>query len=1208
MPVTIRHRLSASANLARPRDGPSDEYHWTPADYRTAPCDAWLAAYLLSLAVQGHLDSRLLASEWAAVAPESSLSVENPSRPHRRTALATPITGRLWCSRRSVFPDGTISGITLADVLASPLACRYLTARHPWGDLMQGWEPIALKLAGSVLRAATTAVVRSSLAPKPGIGVTSNPAPTRLRNRLLSPKEISDKDIRAFSDHVLKLTQSLQDTEFRELPENEITATLELVSSTISRATVDIFECDLEPTLYAEQVVAQSRNAITGALLSEAAEQFYYRLTYEVSAQVVHFATTWPAFLATINAEQLKRINRMAKDLNLIRESAIDAATQMETRFEERYCALIIEKLDHLELFGITLANAEAKAYSLSTAYISLALAEAEGAAHKIHHSSPRDKMSSVSAEIQKDPALRQDEYFEQSVGSMRSETALAAFQRILLRGEAGSGKTTLLFWLAVNAARRSLDGALSSLNGYIPFMLPLRRFAAGDLPSPTEFLREVGRHLAGEMPHQWVNRVLRSGRALVLVDGVDELPEDRRDEARTWLRDLLSTYPQARYIVTSRPAAAEESWLGQDGFASLDLLPMGRADIENFVKHWHEAAEECLPIGAQEADFEDLETYQEELINAIGNQRQLRRLASNPLLCALLCTLNRDRRMQLPKGRMELYAAALEMLLVRRDVERKINHPEAPSLTLQQKKRMLGHLAYWLLRNEFSDCTETQATAQFGAALASMPTVQTTGEQAFRYLLVRSGVLREPVDGRVDFVHRTFQEYLAAEHLIALGDHLGVLISHAHLDQWHEVATMAVGHARPNERGEILDKLITRGQKESEHLTRLHLLAAACLESADELDPATYARVQACAAALIPPKRLSEAKELAAAGEAVLSLLPRGNRRVLVSEAAATVRTAAIIGGESALEILSSYGNDSRVAVYKELARAWSQFDVREYALKVMSKSPHVTSLVLDNPDILTTLDLFPNLRRLVVRFAMDSLEWLNRVPGLVVARLVISDSETDLSPLATQSSLRELRLVAYDGAHRNLGPLRELDALSVLEVASPGSRDSQGGGVSLANIPPHSNLSHLALLHCGSAPFEGGSRLPNLQTLMLVPGRMVDFSGVENFAGIRSLRLRGIEAYENEDKIESLTSLRTVSVMAMNPFQSLINALAKLPQLKELEIQCLTDAVDSIDLNPFRGSSGLSITIFASRHVAIFQDSSDAAKVVIHRFDLDE
>ena len=69
--------------------------------------------------------------------------------------------------------------------------------------------------------------------------------------------------------------------------------------------------------------------------------------------------------------------------------------------------------------------------------------------------------------------------------------------------------------------------------NDTVPFFIPLRRYVNRSLPAPEEFPLAVGRNLSHEMPAGWVHGLLRAGRALVLVDGVDEMPEGQRDQVR---------------------------------------------------------------------------------------------------------------------------------------------------------------------------------------------------------------------------------------------------------------------------------------------------------------------------------------------------------------------------------------------------------------------------------------------------------------------------------------------------------------------------------------------------------------------------------------------------------------------------------------------------------------------------------------------------
>src|SRR3989454_10771983 len=103
-------------------------------------------------------------------------------------------------------------------------------------------------------------------------------------------------------------------------------------------------------------------------------------------------------------------------------------------------------------------------------------------------------------------------------------DVVLASSQRLLIRGSAGSGKTTLLQWIAVKAATKSFEGPLTHWNDMLPFYVRLRQYVRSDLPRPELFIEFSAPAIADTMPKGWVHTALRSGRALVLVDGVDEL------------------------------------------------------------------------------------------------------------------------------------------------------------------------------------------------------------------------------------------------------------------------------------------------------------------------------------------------------------------------------------------------------------------------------------------------------------------------------------------------------------------------------------------------------------------------------------------------------------------------------------------------------------------------------------------------------------
>ncbi len=132
----------------------------------------------------------------------------------------------------------------------------------------------------------------------------------------------------------------------------------------------------------------------------------------------------------------------------------------------------------------------------------------------------------------------------------------------------------------------------LPQYSGHIPFVLPLRTLVRhGRLPQPHQFLAAVDTPLADQQPAGWADTALTAGRGLILVDGVDEIPQEHRQAAREWLTGLLAAYRDAAFVVTTRPSARPAGWLAGLDFAELTVRPMGSADTNRFIERWHSAA-----------------------------------------------------------------------------------------------------------------------------------------------------------------------------------------------------------------------------------------------------------------------------------------------------------------------------------------------------------------------------------------------------------------------------------------------------------------------------------------------------------------------------------------------------------------------------------------------------------------------------------------
>jgi hypothetical protein len=859
---------------------------------------------------------------------------------------------------------------------------------------------------------------------------------------------------RLFEDLEERVADSvLGNPEFGRLPGNERDAAVLAVADTFDKAKLtnqDLFASDLDPSrLYR---VVKPLGAPFASSLS--APELYDRILRNCCAYVVEVANALPGFKTGVFGELLSRQTEIIRrvDQRFDRLPMQLGGTGAET-FEPTYLRLVAKQLDKVELFGVTLSD-EIRHYPLSVAYVSLSICSSVP---------DHPELFDRSGFVQKQKAKPR-----RKVTS--TEEALGTTRRAFIRGEAGSGKTTLLQWLAVRCGRRDFDGLMRGWNGSVPLFIRLRRYSGAELPSPQEFLNDIGRNIAHTMPVNWVHDLLRTGRAAVLVDGVDELPESQRARAREWLRLLLLSYPAARYVVTSRPTAAAETWLKGETFDVLEIQPMATPDVNAFVSHWHTA----LAVGVTDtAETGRIEQSRQSLVERMRTHRHLRMLAVSPLMTALVCALHLDRRMQLPHDRMELYAIALEMLLERRDTEREIRLSDV-TISRADKAIILEDLAYWLVRNGWSNASRARVLAHLTDKLVNMHRVQTQPDDVLKHLLDRSGLLRMPGEGQIDFVHKTFQEFLAARAAVAADD-VGVLVNNAHDDQWREVVLMAVAHARPQQTTQLLSDILDRANAERSRQYVLQTLAVACVQHAPELPLELHGRLQKVAAELLPPKKMNQAEAMAGAGDLVLELL--SNRtRYSTAEAAATIRMATAIGGDHALAIIANCAKTFGGIVSSEVERAWSKFDPEEFAVTVLANSPEMPTVRVTDPTFLSGIRNLP-IQELICRFSRGhgDIDYISDLPNLRVFDL--SDPKLrSLAATAGHPSLDTLRLV-YGTGPVDLTPLGRCESLHDLSVHWSVVKDP-------SQLSTIRNISSLGLVDC----LEPEDVLPHLaQSLRL-------------------------------------------------------------------------------------------------------------------------
>ncbi|ONI80418.1 hypothetical protein ALI22I_44670 [Saccharothrix sp. ALI-22-I] len=865
--------------------------------------------------------------------------------------------------------------------------------------------------------------------------------------------------------------------------------------------------------------------------MSDGEARAYHRLLYEACEQVAQHArqvdSIWRsavvAGLADVGDDMsraLGGLDRVRTSLGELAEAPERKARDERARFEQRYLAEVAEQFARFELFQVGVRGGGPAKHEFSSFYAPPSIDRWQ-------------RGSETEAEL--------------TGQGVNSAHTIAEARRVLLLGRAGAGKTTFLQWLAHETALATGQGEPDGTwRGVVPFYVPLRQFADRELPLAEELVRVTTPVLAGEKPDRWVTDLLAQGRALLLVDGIDELLIRRRDSVRTWLSGLLRNYPDAWYVVTSRPSAVDETWLAPDdigvpGLVRFELMPLSGPGVRDLVSNWFAAVRVTEP----ESSHEWLSRCERKLKEALLKRPDVLRLVSSPLLCSLLCALYRRENMYLPYSRKDLLNRALELLLGEWDLRRGVQVETELRMTGNEKVVLLERFAAPMVRNGEHVVTRSAAARRIERAMTGLRSTDLDAHEVLRHLVERTGLLRDDEgDGHIRFVHRIFRDFLAAGDFVKSGE-LAYLVDNAHdaAKELDEVIFMAAAQARAHEAGELLLGMLARAERRrstTAEVQRLRLLAAACLGYVDVIEPQhVRAEVMAAARELVPPRGYDEAELLARAGSFVLDLLPGPDA---VAEFAAetganaaeiaryVIRALAVIGGWGSIEAFThAYGG----AVVNELLRAWRNTEYSErYAA--------------DNLGVVDFGDRVLEVHRWHMLRGLRHLSTLRHV--VVVGDLQLADSRARLRPLVELPRLETLEIRANEVCRTLNGligckslhtitvsgfsALADLSALAHLPVTTLRllGRPYVGGPSVDLDTLDGARVSDLAIRH--RALRDGLHALPDSLPLTDLavesPGHARNLAGIGRFRGLTTVHARGVPSVAEAGELAVLPALR--------------------------------------------------------------------------------
>jgi predicted NACHT family NTPase len=203
---------------------------------------------------------------------------------------------------------------------------------------------------------------------------------------------------------------------------------------------------------------------------------------------------------------------------------------------------------------------------------------------------------------------------------------AVSRYSKLMVLGKPGSGKTTLLQWVAIKC-----DLGEFQLNR-VPIFISLKNFADDTRRNDSEFrlLNYISEEFVScGADKSVIETILTQGKALILLDGLDEVPEEDGDEVDRQIRRFVEKYFKNQFIITCRIAAQKYRF---QGFTDVEVADFKSEQVEAFAKK--------LFLEVARNNREEGEATARQFIEKLNQpeNQQIRELAVTPILLNLAC------------------------------------------------------------------------------------------------------------------------------------------------------------------------------------------------------------------------------------------------------------------------------------------------------------------------------------------------------------------------------------------------------------------------------------------------------------------------------------------------------------------------------------------------------------------------------------------
>jgi PII-like signaling protein len=314
----------------------------------------------------------------------------------------------------------------------------------------------------------------------------------------------------------------------------------------------------------------------------------------------------------------------------------------------------------------------------------------------------------------------------------------------LVVRGIVGQGKSTFLRYLAACELQ---------LGERLPVFIELRRLAPNQavVDAVIEEMKNLG---LDDATAEIVEYLANSSRLALLLDGFDELSDERASTLVQELESLALRMPNLRMIVTSRPENAIER---SPHFRVYDLAPLAPGEYAKVV-----------------ARITRNQTLAEEIVCGVDKSHQgIARLLTTPLMVSLLVVHYRVGQ-GIPENRIAFYEPLFMLLLLRHDSAKAgYRRKRSSDLSDSQLLSFFNCLCFITRRDGVTVLRGSSLNSAAARALKWVNIAGTTPDDALDDILRITCLILKDGSDEYRFLHKSVQEFHAASFVCGQPDSL---------------------------------------------------------------------------------------------------------------------------------------------------------------------------------------------------------------------------------------------------------------------------------------------------------------------------------------------------------------------------------------------------------------------------------------------------